>query len=123
MPDNEHPFDSFEYVVETDDGEKTEVEVTKESPDANSPVRGLLKRIEEASKESVGLHANHTITFAGMICPIICETDDKIQIQHGHTKLWLPRDQASKALSARKKEPKEKWMSIFVSPSSQEEKK
>lgn len=112
-------FGDYSYVVDSE----VEVEVTKESPDDSSRVKGIFKKIEEASREVQELRANNTVTFLGLICPIVCEEENRVQIIHGHTKIWIPRDKASRVLSGRKKEQSEKWSSIFVNLSSAEEKK
>ena len=111
--DEEDPY-NVEYIVR---GDNPEDDKKKEELDADSPVRGTFRKIEEAGASSREIHANHTVMYAGLICPIVCEEEFRVKIMHGHTPIWISKDDAGIALSARKKERKERWMSIFSNPS------
>lgn len=88
----------------------------EDSADEKSKVSGVLQQIEEAELAALGLHCNHTVLFAGVICPIICEEESRVKILHGNTEIWLSRDVATKVLGTKTKEKQPKWTSLSQNP-------
>lgn len=84
--------------------------------DASSAVRGTLRRVEEDAAAAQGIRQNHSVLFLGMVCPIICEEDKRVQIRHGNNELWIPKESASKVLSSKERGRSEKWNITFRKP-------
>lgn len=80
-------------------------------------VNGVLDRVAEAEAQVVGLQCNQKVSFLGILCPIVCAEKDRVQIQHGNTLIWLPIDEAVKALGSQdRSEPKRKWDALYRNP-------
>jgi hypothetical protein len=104
------PYDDFEYIKPPDE-ESKQVEKT---PDEQSQVAGTLELIAELEREVRELSCNQTVTFAGMVCPIIAVTADRVKIQHGPNVLWISKDEALKSCSGlQKPEINRKWSSKY----------
>lgn len=103
------PFDvGFEYVV-TD-------KKPEESENRPNQVEGIFRQIEEAAQQQLGVHQNSHISFAGMLCPVICEEESRVKILHGHTEIWIDRVHAAKVLNSKTRERAPGWNDVSTNP-------
>lgn len=80
-------------------------------------VNGVLDQVEAAEAASVGLRCNHSVVFLGVVCPIVCDEGDFVQIQHGNNVLRVAKDQVLKTVgSAERREPNRKWDALYRNP-------